>query len=170
MRALITAAAAGFLAFGGPARAEVTASGADGFSVAHEADIALAPAEAWARLVAIGSWWSDDHTYSGAAANMTLDPTAGGCFCETWAAGSVAHGRVLVAIPGALLRLDAPLGPLQDRPTTSILTMQLAPHENGARLTLTFVAAGPPSAGLAELAPLVDMVLGEQVRRFVNTP
>jgi hypothetical protein len=162
--------AAALLAVAAPAAAEVATVREDGFRIVHEADIALSPADAWTRLVAVGSWWSDAHTYSGAAANMTLAPTAGGCFCERWDGGVVEHGRVLLAMPGAVLRLDAPLGPLQELPVTGILSFQLAPHGGGARLTLTYVVAGPPSAGLAALAPLVDSVLGEQMTRFAAVP
>lgn len=45
---------------------------------------------------------------------MQLEPRAGGCWCKTWGDGASARrGRVLLAQPGAVLRLHAWLGPLQ---------------------------------------------------------
>ncbi len=35
----------------------------------------------------IGNWWSDAHTYSGKASNLTLRNEPGGCFCETLPGG-----------------------------------------------------------------------------------
>src|SRR3546814_9802807 len=29
-----------------------------------------------------GRWWNGAHSYSGSAANLRLEPVAGGCFCE----------------------------------------------------------------------------------------
>jgi uncharacterized protein YndB with AHSA1/START domain len=78
--------------------AEVKAAASDGLLIVHSARIDAAPARIYALLPAIGRWWSSSHTYSGDAANLTLDPGAGGCFCERWKDGAVVHGRVIVAM------------------------------------------------------------------------
>ena len=62
----------------------------------------VAPAEAYAKFLRIGEWWSDAHSYSGAAANMTLDTARGGCWCESWPGGFVEHMAVTTAMPGRL--------------------------------------------------------------------
>ena len=56
------------------------------------------------------------HTYSGDAANLSIDPRPGGCFCERGMPkqGGVQHAMVVLAIPGKTLRLVGGLGPLQD--------------------------------------------------------
>src|ERR1700743_3991571 len=60
------------------------------------------------------TWWNGEHSYSGSASNMSLDPVAGGCWCENLAArGSVQHMRVLAAIPGSLPPLTGRLGAVQ---------------------------------------------------------
>jgi hypothetical protein len=107
---------------------------------------------------------------------MSLDATAGGCWCEQWAAGaltaSAMHGRVLLALPGSALRLQAWLGPLQEQPVAGVLTFGTARRDGATRLRVTYRVAGAPDAGLDKLAPAVDGVIGEQVRRlksFIET-
>jgi len=163
MRAFIFALAA-FTALAAPAGAEVTASDANGFLITHSAEIPLDRETAWARLVEIGRWWNDAHTYSGVAANMSLEPRAGGCFCETWenGAASVEHGRVVLAIPGHVLRLYAALGPLQETGAAGVLSAQFTETDGRLTAAMTYRVSGPESANLAALAPIVDQVLGEQ--------
>ena len=74
-------AVAGLLAASG-AQAEVVDSTANGFAVKQEAEIAAPAGKVYEAIVAIGRWWSSDHTYSGDASNMTLEARANGCFCE----------------------------------------------------------------------------------------
>ncbi|MEX0600366.1 MAG: hypothetical protein WD205_06975, partial [Rhodothermales bacterium] len=57
----------------------------DGFSIRHEAVVEAAPAAVYEMLVDnVGRWWSPSHTYSGDAANLSIDARPGGCFCERW--------------------------------------------------------------------------------------
>jgi uncharacterized protein YndB with AHSA1/START domain len=116
------------------------------------------------RIVAVERWWSPAHSYSGKATNLRLEPRAGGCFCEVWPAGSVEHGRVLMAMPGRLLRLSAALGPLQERPVVGVLGFTLAPADAGAatRLIVEYRVAG----ALDDLRGPVTMVMTEQVDRL----
>ena len=147
-----------------PAGAKVVESGPAGFTSEHRATLAMPPAEAWARLVAVGSWWDGAHSYSGAAANLTLEPRAGGCWCEALAdGGSVEHMRVAMAMPGKLLRLTGGLGPLQERPVAAVLTFTLAAKATGTEIVATYRVGG---AGLEALAAPVDGVLGHQVARL----
>ncbi|MFI4970771.1 MAG: hypothetical protein ACHP7D_11250, partial [Lysobacterales bacterium] len=96
------------------ASAEVKQSAADSFLVTFSEPITATPAKAWAAIVQPQHWWSSEHTWSGKAANLSLKPEAGGCFCERWKDGSAEHGRVIMALPDKLLRLDSTLGPLQE--------------------------------------------------------
>lgn len=109
-----------------------------------------------------------EHSYSGNAANLSLQLRAGGCFCETLPqahgeAGSVEHARVIYALPGKQLRLSGALGPLQAEAVTGTLNFDITPHARGARVTLTYVAGGYLRGGGAAIAPVVDKVLGEQL-------
>jgi uncharacterized protein YndB with AHSA1/START domain len=170
----ITLAAAALLALqAGAARAETSDVSASGFTVTHAFVIEGEPQQVWQAFTQPAKWWSSQHTWSGQASNLTLDVQAGGCWCERWAEGaSVMHGRVLMAQPGSMLRLQAWLGPLQELPVDGVLTFGTARRDGATRLRVTYRVAGAPAAALDKLAPAVDAVLGEQVRRlksFVET-
>ena len=148
-----------------PAQAAIVESSADHAVLTYSADLALNPAQAWAKLIEVRSWWSSDHTYSGAAANITLTPRAGGCWCETWDGNSVEHGRVLMAMPGKNLRVEAPFGPLQAMGVKAILdfTLSALPDNHGTRVGVRFTVNGTTSSKLDTLAPVLDGVMGAQI-------
>ena len=87
--------------------AEVTAAGPGGFVLVHEVTINAERVDAWQAAVHdVGEWWSDDHTISGTAAAMTIDPRPMGCFCEAVAnGGGVVHLTVTFVNPNVLLRM-----------------------------------------------------------------
>lgn len=159
---------AAFLALGlaTPAAAEVKARAADGFVIEHVAEIAAPPAQVYRALGRIGRWWESSHTYSGAAANMTMPLRVGACFCERWDGNEIEHGRVILAWPNRTLRLDAPLGPLQEQAVSSILNFAIAEAPGGSRLTVTMRVNGSSLSGLEAFAAPVDGVIGTQVQRF----
>ena len=148
--------------------AEIKAAANDGFLVVHSGRIDGGPARIYALLPSIGRWWSSSHTYSGNAANLTLEPEAGGCFCERWKDGAVAHGRVILALRDQLLRIDTALGPLQSKAVTGVLSFQLVPDGSATVLTLTYRVNGASGSALDKDAPAVDRVLGEQFARFTR--
>lgn len=154
---------------GSPALAAVTASGQAGFTVTETAHVAAPPDKVFAVLVAPARWWSSDHTYSRDAANLSLDPRAGGCWCEKLpGGGSAEHLRIVHVQPGKLLRLRGGLGPLQAMPADGVMTWTLAAASGGTDLKMTYAVFGDPAVGLGALAPPVDQVLGEQVARLKN--
>src|SRR5436190_6920819 len=93
-------AALAVLATAGAGHAAVAEKGPGYFRLKTVQQIAAPPARVYAALGQWGRWWSDDHTYSGKASNMTMPLTANGCFCETIpGGGGVRHGVVELAIP-----------------------------------------------------------------------
>jgi uncharacterized protein YndB with AHSA1/START domain len=151
----------------GAARAETSDLSASGFTVTHAFVVEGDPQQLWQAFTQPATWWSSQHTWSGQASNLSLDPQAGGCWCERWTGGaSVMHGRVLMAQPGSVLRLQAWLGPLQELPVDGVLTFGTARRDGVTRLRVTYRVAGAPAAALDKLASAVDAVLGEQVRRL----
>jgi uncharacterized protein YndB with AHSA1/START domain len=150
-----------------PAGAGVVARSADGFTILHQAWVARPPQAQWDALVDWGGWWPDSHTVSGSAANIDLDLEANGELEEEWEGGEVLHGTVVQARPGRLLRLSAPLGPLQALPGAAVLDIALAPERDGTRVTLTYRVGGPASAGLGQLADPVDRVFAEAFARLL---
>jgi hypothetical protein len=168
MRPSLISIVAAFVAIPAPVAAEVVALGENGFVSRNEAEVVATPAQAWNAMVRPADWWSGDHTYSGDAANMTLAPTAGGCFCEVLpgAAGTVEHMRVIFVAPGATLRLSGGLGPLQGEAVTGVLTMTIESAGEGTRIRWEYAVGGYLRMPTTQLAPLVDQVIGEQLSRL----
>ncbi|MBX5463585.1 MAG: ATPase [Steroidobacteraceae bacterium] len=157
-----------------PARAEVTSSGTDGFAMKIDLPVAAPPDRVFERFLEIGRWWSDEHTYSGHASNMTLRNEPGGCFCETLPNGGfIRHAAIEYSDPGKALYLSGALGPLLTLGAHGLLAVQFKAEGEGSRLVATYVVSGfPQGKGFAELAPLVDQVLLEQftrLKRYVET-
>jgi hypothetical protein len=156
-----------------PASAEVVASSESGFSSHNVVEVPASPGAAWAMLARPGEWWNDEHSYSGSAANMTIEMVAGGCFCEAIpaangvAAGQVEHMRVLYIDPrGRRLRLAGALGPLQSEAVTGVLTMTVEESGAGSKITWDYVVGGYMRMPMRQMAPLVDQVVGEQLHRL----
>jgi uncharacterized protein YndB with AHSA1/START domain len=170
MRFILAAAAFATLFMATPALAEVASSSPSAFVIQAEAEVAAPPDRAWRALGQMGRWWNDEHTYSGDGSRMQVDLRAGGCWCERWGNGqSVQHGRVLLIMEHdgvRTLRFDAPLGPLQELAVSGVLTFTVAPHANGAKITMTYRVSGDAALNLDQTAPLVDMVLLEQFGRL----
>lgn len=150
------------------ARSDVTDIRDNSFSIESTLTSRAAPAIVYRELGRVSRWWDPEHTWSGSARNLSLQMQAGGCFCETLpGGGSIQHGRVIYAQPGVLLRLDAPLGPLQEMPVTGVLTFKLAPAAGGGtQVTMTYRVAGSFTMESAKLAPLVDQVMRIQLERL----
>jgi uncharacterized protein YndB with AHSA1/START domain len=173
--ALIAAAASVILLCGAvAARAEVVEAPPYGFLVSHSVTIAAPPARVWEGLVHIGEWWASEHTFSRDAHNLRLALEPGGCWCEQLPGGGGArHMTVIVDAPGRLLELEGGLGPLGSAGAPSgHLTFSLSPAATGTTVSLTFEGGGLAKDGLAQWAPPIDRVLGEQaarLRRYVET-
>lgn len=160
---LLFAVAVGVMA-AASAAAEVKSSSPSHFELESRIVVPAAPAEAFAMLARPDEWWSDAHTYSGDSANMTLEPRAGGCFCETTqGGGSIEHMRIVYAQPGKVLRAQGGLGPLQPEAVSATLTWTLKSADGGTEITQTYIVSGHVRSGMEALAPLVDQVMTEQL-------
>lgn len=168
-----------------PARAELVAESEAGFVSRGVVEVKATPAEVWPVMTTPSGWWMDRHTYSGTAANLTLMPTAGGCFCEKLPPadskaepdalptdakplrpGSVEHMRVVYAQPGEALRMVGALGPLQSEAVTATLTMTLKPVAGGTRITWVYVVGGYTRYKHDEISKAVDGVMMAQLARL----
>lgn len=156
------------------AQAAVTTESDNGFTVQHRTTLAWPPATAYANLVNIAAWWNPSHTFSGDAANLSIAPYAGGCWCEQWDRGqgthSVRHMTIINAQPGKLLRAAGGLGPLQGVPGHGVLDFALAEGKQAGEtvLTVTYSFTGFAPNGLRSWAQPVDQVIGEQVTRLTQ--
>lgn len=151
------------------AAAEVADQTSAGFLIRHEAAVGAAPDAAWKALVDIGGWWNPDHTYSGSAANLSLDARPGGCFCEKLAnGGGVSHMTVAFVSPNTVLRMTGGLGPLQGSGLAGSMTWRIIPAPPGAKIELSYSVGGYMQGGMEKMAPAVNAMLGEQVGRLKN--
>lgn len=149
-----------------PAAAEVTIADG-GFSTMNSVTIAAPPADVWEVLVEPARYWNPEHSWSGDAINFSLDPVAGGCFCEGLPdGGSAEHMRVVMVQPGRMLRLSGALGPLQSEGLAGSLTWQLEAVDGGTRVTQSYVVGGHMRFDRDEIAPAVDGVVRQQLERL----
>jgi uncharacterized protein YndB with AHSA1/START domain len=149
------------------ARAEVTDSAPGGFTVKQTVTVAASAAKAWTALIDLPGWWDKSHTWSGDAANLSLDAKPGGCFCEKLAGGGgVHHMSVVYVEPTRMIRMTGGLGPLQDLAIAAVMTIKLAEVQGKTTLELTYKVGGYAPTGLAGLAKPVDGVLGAQLARW----
>jgi len=150
-----------------PAAAEIKSASSTHFEVESKTVVPADPTASYAMLGRIGEWWNPEHSYSGEAARLSLKPEPGGCFCETLPSGGfVEHGRVILAMPGTMLRLDTALGPLQGEAVSGRLTWTLKAVTGGTEITQNYIVGGYVLSGADTLAPVVDQVLSEQFTRL----
>ena len=109
----------------------------------------------------------DFYSYAcGGFMEHTQIPEDLGGFARSWDGGSAEHARVVMALPGKLLRLRGSLGPLQDMAVTGVLTVRLEPKDDGTEAIVTYRLSGAGSHQRAQFAPIVDQVLGQQSGAF----
>jgi len=170
MKPIACLAALGLVFAAAPASAEVVAASAAGLTSRNVIAVKASAEETWAALIHPARYWSPQHSWSGSSANMTLDPRAGGCFCEALPAsnGSVEHARVIYADPGTQLRLSGAFGPLQSEALAATLTVALKPVEGGTQIEWAYVVGGYAGFDLVQLAPVVDGVMAEQANRLAD--
>jgi uncharacterized protein YndB with AHSA1/START domain len=150
------------------AQAEVRTATPGALVVEHRFQVNATPEAAWAVLVHPERYWPSSHTWSGSAANLSLVPEAGGCYCERWPAGSAEHGRVVMAVPGKRLRIRGALGPFQEMPVAGVLTVSLVAAGSGTEATVTYSLGGDESLKLGDMAAVVDPVVRQQFAGFAT--
>lgn len=144
------------------ARAEVKSATAESMLIEHRFTIAAPAARVWDALLHPERWWPADHTWSGKRENLSIEPSAGGCFCERWGDNAVEHGRVAMMMPGKLLRLDAALGPLQELAISGVINVALEEKDGATTMVVTHRVSGDATHKLDAFAPVVDQVNGLQ--------
>lgn len=155
------------LALSAPAAADVVSAGPSGFEVANSVSLVIPPAQAYAAFGRLGSWWSDGHSYSGKASNMRLDLRPGGCLCEAIPdGGGVEHMRVAVVQPGERIVMTGGLGPVLYEAASGVLDVSFERIAGGTKVTMNYRAAGFAKDNADTLAPAVDSVLAQQLKRY----
>ncbi len=152
----------------GAANCEVTDAGPGGFSLLQEVTIQAPRIDVWRAAVnEVGQWWSDDHTISGDAGNMTINARPQGCFCESIGEYSgVVHLTVTFVNTGVLLRLTGGLGPLGLMGVNGNMTWEFFDAGDATTVKFSYVVGGYSPGGLDGIAGPVDFVIGEALVRL----
>jgi hypothetical protein len=157
----------GLLAASTPAAADVVNASPNGFEVRQTVNLVVKPEVAFQAFANLPAWWNPQHTYSGSSANLSLAMTPGGCFCERFPkGGGIEHMRVTYVDPGKRAILTGALGPLLYEATSGVLDVQVKSTAGGSQLTFDYRAAGFYNGGADKLAPVVDQVIADQMKRF----
>ena len=151
-----------------PASAGVVSASANGFEVRETVPLVVPPDAAFKAFGDVSAWWDPEHSYSGNSANMRLELTPGGCFCERIpkTGGGIEHMHVVYVEPGKRIVMTGALGPLLYEATTGVMDVQIKTIAGGSQLTLDYKVAGFATGGATEMAVQVDEVLREQLKRF----
>lgn len=148
--------------------AGVVESSKTGFLIRIQAEVDVAPPQVWDQFLAVGEWWSGDHSWFGKASGFSIEPRAGGCFCETDGDRSALHMLVSYVDPGKEMRMIGGLGPLQGLVLQGAMTFRFEPLESGGtRIVHIYRVMGHTENGLDELAPIVDSVQQLQINGLV---
>ena len=112
----------------------------------------------------VDNWWPKDHSWWLDQGTFSIEPVAGGCFCEKASAGrSAEHMHIAFVDPGKSMRMTGGLGPLQGMGMFGALDFVFEDSESGTTVTMTYRVNGFNPDGFAELAPIVDAVQGLQI-------
>ena len=158
------------VAFAWGACAEVLEAQDDGFVSAHEVAIKATPSGVFDALVdEIDRWWDPAHSYSGDAANFSLDAECGLCELLDGGSGLVRHMRVDAWRPGKSIVLAGGLGPLLRLGVAGSMSFDLEATATGTRVTYRYTVNGRNVGAWAE--PVDRVQLGQLLRlkRYVET-
>lgn len=158
-----------FLCLAATAHADVTSSAPGGFTVEHEVVVSTDRATAYrAAIKEVGEWWSSDHTITGDASRLSIEPRAMGCFCENLGEGdAVVHLVVTFVNRDVIVRLTGGLGPLGLMGVAGNMTWEFFDADaGGTRIKWTYAVGGYRPGGLDAVALPVDYVIGEALARL----
>lgn len=164
-----------YLCLAAPVYADVTSSAPGGFTVEHEVVVSADRATAYrAAIEQVGEWWSSEHTITGDASRLSIEPRALGCFCENLGeGGAVVHLVVTFINREVIVRLTGGLGPLGLMGVAGNMTWEFFDTDDGGtRLRWTYAVGGYRDGGLDAVAQPVDAVIGDaqsRLGRFIET-
>ncbi|UTW44343.1 SRPBCC domain-containing protein [bacterium SCSIO 12696] len=155
------------LVFAPTSLAEVTAKSANGFAIEISTQVNGPRQAVYQQFLQIGQWWDSSHTYSGDAANMYLEPKAGGRFYEKTADMEVLHMTVTYVKPGHAVHMTGGLGPLQMMGIHGGMSWEFKKlDDQKTQVVHRYQVTGFMEGGLEQLAAVVDRVQAGQVERL----
>lgn len=151
-----------------PLHAEVQWVGDNGFALENKIQIQADTDTVWQALVTqVDNWWPKDHSWWGQSSVFSIEPNAGGCFCERNGQRSAEHMRISFVDPGRVLRMTGGLGPLQGMGMYGAMDWTLTALDGDdaprTEVTLSYRVSGISPDGFADFAPVVDSVQALQL-------
>jgi uncharacterized protein YndB with AHSA1/START domain len=146
-------------------KAEVQAIVDTGFILENKIQVSTDPTTTWQAFIEeVDNWWPKDHSWWLEEGTFSIEPYAGGCFCERASDGrSAEHMHIAFVDPGKALRMTGGLGPLQGMGMFGALTFTFTETDTGTDVTMVYQVNGFNSDGFQQLAPIVDTVQGMQL-------
>lgn len=152
----------------GLAWGKVERSADGGFEIRIEAVVSATPETVYAQFLRVGEWWNKDHTWFGKSEGLSIEPRAGGCFCERRDDNTALHMIVSLVKVGREVRMIGGLGPLSGLGLHGAMSWSFEPAEPGmTKITHVYRVTGYYPDGLAGLATVVDSVQSQQVAGLV---
>ena len=153
--------------------ADVTDLQSGGFTVSHAVAVSATPQRSWDTMIGrIDQWWEPEHTWSADAANLYVQPGAGGCFCERLPGpageGVVVHLRIVYFQPNQEVRFEGALGPLQTMNVQGRMIWKVVADDSGSLISFTYMVHGSLDSGFDAIAPAVDGVIRQQLERLAS--
>lgn len=150
------------------AMAKVDGFSTSGFAVSYEADVPGKAADAYAKFLNVSQWWNATaHSFSGDAANLSIDASAGGCWCEKLADGGViVHMTATHVMPNQMLVFTGGLGPLGFMGVAGSMTVAFEERGESTHVTMRYAVGGYDPDGFKDLPGKVDEVLNEGFTRY----
>ena len=149
--------------------ADVISSDQNGFIINVERTVMADQKTAYEQFLRVSEWWNAEHTWFGDAGGLSIEPRAGGCFCEKSGGREVLHMSVSYVDPGKEIRMVGGLGPLQMMGVHGGMSWQFeAMGDNQTKIIHRYQVVGFAQGGLASLAPVVDQVQTIQVEGLAS--
>lgn len=150
-----------------PLMGEVTQSAPDGFQIKISMSTPLDPSRTYRAFVEdFSKWWDASHSYSGKAANLSLDLDRN-CMLETLGDGGfVRHMEISYCEKDKAVRLLGGMGPLQEMGIHGAMTFSFEQMDEATVISLTYNVTGASFQKLDQVAEPVDGVLTQQMERL----
>lgn len=152
-----------------PAYAEVIQTNAHSFDINIESTVNASPEQAYSAFLRVEQWWNPEHSWFGSSKNFSLNPIAGGCFCEKSGDNQVQHMQVVFVKPTQEVKLLGALGPLQMMAANGAMRWTFkATASNKTLITQTYRVTALDTELVKMLATAVNGVQQQQQQRLVD--
>lgn len=151
------------------AKAEVTEVSEQHFVISINTTIDAPSSKVYKQFIEIGEWWQDSHTWFGDATKMTIEPKAGGCFCERKGKQQTLHMTILHIDPDKSVHMTGGLGPLQSLAVNGYMAWSFEEvKDNSTNLKLNYRVTGFVNQKTKDWAKAVDGVLMQQMENLTD--